>query len=76
MKNCARNLDGNPGSKGEEMMKVTYLGHSGFLVETAQNLLLFDWYLGDLPLLPPESPVPVKMPPAYVQLGLYIQEMG
>ncbi len=57
MKNCARNLDGNPGSKGEEMMKVTYLGHSGFLVETAQNLLLFDWYLGDLPLLPPEKPL-------------------
>lgn len=31
------------------MMKVTYLGHSGFLVETEEGYLLFDYYKGELP---------------------------
>ena len=30
-------------------MKVTYIGHSGFLVETKIANLLFDYYTGDLP---------------------------
>lgn len=34
------------------MMRVTFLGHSGFLVETETTLLLFDWHKGDLPALP------------------------
>ena len=32
-------------------MIIDYLGHSGFLVETEQQLLLFDYYRGDLSLL-------------------------
>jgi len=29
-------------------MKIDYLGHSGFFVETDSVLLLFDYYYGDL----------------------------
>ncbi len=41
-------------------MKIDYLGHSGFLVETDSVLLLFDYYRGDLSLLdqkPIEKPL-------------------
>lgn len=31
------------------MMRVTYLGHSGFLLEMEDALLLFDYYQGSLP---------------------------
>ena len=34
------------------MMRVTFLGHSGFLAETETALLLFDWHKGELPALP------------------------
>ena len=30
-------------------MKVTYIHHSGFLVETDQALMLFDYFQGTLP---------------------------
>ena len=33
-------------------MRVTFLAHSGFLVELEHVLLLFDWYRVDLPPLP------------------------
>lgn len=33
-------------------MKITYISHSAFLVETRQNLLLFDYAEGTLPPLP------------------------
>lgn len=36
-------------------MKITYLGHSGFLVETAEHYLLFDYYTGKLPVFLPEK---------------------
>lgn len=32
-------------------MHVTYLAHSGFLVETTSCYLLFDWWQGDLPAM-------------------------
>ncbi len=32
-------------------MTIDYLGHSGFLVETEQAVLLFDYYVGNLSLL-------------------------
>ena len=32
-------------------VRVDYLGHSGFLVETESHLLLFDYYRGDLSIL-------------------------
>ena len=32
-------------------MVIDYLGHSGFLVETGRQLLLFDYYRGDLSIL-------------------------
>ena len=41
-------------------MKIDYLGHSGFLVETESVLLLFDYYFGDLSPLdrkPAEKPL-------------------
>ena len=34
------------------MMQVTFLAHSGFLVELDTVCLLFDWWKGDLPKLP------------------------
>lgn len=34
------------------MMHVTFLAHSGFLVETESRCLLFDWWKGELPSLP------------------------
>lgn len=34
------------------MMRVTYLDHSGFLVELDTDCLLFDWWRGTLPPLP------------------------
>lgn len=34
------------------MFKVTYIGHSGFLIELEQVLLLFDYHQGDIPALP------------------------
>lgn len=33
-------------------MKVTYIGHSGFLVELERAVLLFDYYQGEIPQLP------------------------
>jgi glyoxylase-like metal-dependent hydrolase (beta-lactamase superfamily II) len=33
-------------------MRVTFLGHSGFLVELRSVCLLFDWWKGELPPLP------------------------
>ena len=38
------------------MIQATFLGHSGFLVETASACLLFDWSEGELPPLP-EKPL-------------------
>ena len=41
-------------------MKIDYLGHSGFFVETDSVLLLFDYYYGDLSFLgqkPDEKPL-------------------
>lgn len=32
-------------------MKITYLAHSGFLVELQQSYLLFDYYQGEIPTL-------------------------
>lgn len=31
------------------MIKITYLGHSGFLIETKETYMLFDYYKGELP---------------------------
>lgn len=36
-------------------MKITYIGHSGFLVELSHTLLLFDYYRGKIPPLPEEK---------------------
>ncbi|MDO5392704.1 MAG: MBL fold metallo-hydrolase [Eubacteriales bacterium] len=36
-------------------MKITYIGHSGFLVELERTLLLFDYYQGEIPKLPEEK---------------------
>lgn len=32
-------------------MKITYINHSGFLVETEDCYYIFDYYKGDLPTL-------------------------
>lgn len=39
------------------MLKATFLAHSGFLVELDGLCLLFDWWKGDLPTLPPDKPL-------------------
>ena len=38
-------------------MKVTYIGHSGFLVETSGCSLLFDYYQGQIPRLRQDTPL-------------------
>lgn len=40
-------------------MKITYLGHSGFLVETEEHYLLFDYYTGKLPVFLSEKKLTV-----------------
>ncbi len=45
---------------GRQKLIVDYTGHSGFLVETAHCLMLFDYYKGDLSVLdkkPAEKPL-------------------
>lgn len=37
------------------MMRVTYLGHSGFLAELEDAYLLFDYYKGELPVTDPDK---------------------
>ena len=32
-------------------MKITYINHSGFLIETKDCYYIFDYYKGELPLL-------------------------
>ena len=34
-----------------DMMKITYINHSGFLIETKDCYYIFDYYKGELPLL-------------------------
>lgn len=38
-------------------MNITYIYHSGFLVETADCYYLFDYYKGTLPPLQPDKPI-------------------
>lgn len=38
-------------------MKVTFIGHSGFLVETASSYFLFDYFKGDIPVLDKGKPL-------------------
>ncbi len=38
-------------------MKVTYIYHSGFLVETEPAVFLFDYYKGELPAFPDNKPL-------------------
>lgn len=38
-------------------MNITYIYHSGFLVETAECYFLFDYYRGSLPALKPDKPI-------------------
>ena len=38
-------------------MNITFLAHSGFLVELPSVVLLFDWWKGELPALPADKPL-------------------
>lgn len=38
-------------------MKITYIYHSGFLVETEECYYLFDYYRGNLPVLDKDKPI-------------------
>lgn len=38
-------------------MKVTYIGHSGFAVETEQHILVFDYYTGEVPAFDPAKQI-------------------
>lgn len=44
------------GAKGQSM-KVTHIGHSGFLIELDTAILLFDYYRGELPPMNPDKQV-------------------
>ena len=39
------------------MMKITYINHSGFLIETRDCYYIFDYYKGELPHLDKEKEV-------------------
>lgn len=41
----------------EGKCKVTYISHSGFLVETENNYLLFDYWKGEIPALDYQKPL-------------------
>ena len=38
-------------------MKIHFITHSSFLVETAKICMLFDWYEGDIPEIPQDKPL-------------------
>lgn len=40
-------------------MQITYINHSGFLIETKETYYIFDYYQGDIPILNREKPVVV-----------------
>lgn len=40
-------------------MQITYIYHSGFLIETADSYYIFDYWKGDLPVFDPNKPVVV-----------------
>lgn len=46
-------------------MKITYIHHSAFLVETASCTLLFDYYKGNLPEIDPSRPLYVLVSHAH-----------
>lgn len=39
------------------MIKITYIGHSGFMVETKSCQILFDYYVGELPMPAGDKPL-------------------
>lgn len=43
------------GKDEEKYMKITYIGHSGFLVELPDTVLLFDYYEGEMPDIPKDK---------------------
>ena len=65
------------------MIRVVFLAHSGFLVETDGLSLLFDWWKGELPALRPEVPLyvfashrhPDHFDPKIFALDRYPQEV-
>ena len=46
----------NAGNEGG-IMKITYINHSGFLIETRDCYYIFDYYKGELPHLDKEKEV-------------------
>lgn len=38
-------------------MKITYIDHSGFAVETEKSIYIFDYFKGELPDIPTDKPV-------------------
>ena len=45
-------------------MKVTYIHHSSFLVETDENYFLFDYFEGELPEFKEDKPLLVFFQPS------------
>ena len=41
-------------------MKITYLNHSGFLLEWSQSYWFFDYYKGEIPVLDEEKDIFVE----------------
>ena len=39
------------------MLTVTYIGHSGFLIETDNTYFLFDYFNGEIPSLKSEKSI-------------------
>ena len=47
----------NGGKRGGQSMNVTYIHHSGFLIETESCYYLIDYFQGSIPALNPSKPV-------------------
>lgn len=46
-------------------MKLTYIKHSGFLLETESCSILFDYYKGELPAIPADKPLYIMISHAH-----------
>ena len=56
-------------------MKVTYIGHSGFLLETEEINFLFDYSEGEIPILEKEKPLVVFVSHSHHSKRLFLQTL-
>ena len=57
-------------------MKITYINHSGFLIETRDCYYIFDYYKGELPYLDKEKEVIVFCSHFHNPVSIKITELS